>query len=106
MLKSKTRNACRSLLGDDLQTLNHARHDDVFQTRIQTLRVLAHDDQIELRITTRHVRQSAHRAQIRVKIQRLTQSNVDRSKTFADGRRDWSLERDLVAQDRIEQLFR
>src|SRR5690242_3146655 len=102
VLKRKPRDACRSFLCDDLQTLNHARHHDVLQTRIQILCVLTHNDQIELGISTRHIRQCAHRTQVCVKVQCLAQSNIDRSKTFADWRRDWSLERDLVAEDGIE----
>src|SRR6185503_18091352 len=78
----------------------------MFQTRIQTLRVLTNDDQIELRITTRHIRQRTHRTQVRIKIQRLAQSDIDRSKTFSNRRRDRTFERHLVTLNRIEQLLR
>src|SRR6185369_13087959 len=76
------------------------------ESGVQTLRVLTHDHEIEFRVTTRHVRQGAHRPQVRIQIQRLTQADVDGSKTLADGRGDGTLQRHLVAHDGIEQLAR
>ena len=62
ILESKSRNARRSFLGDDLQTLNHARNHHVFQSRVQTFRVLANDDQIEFRIAAGNIWQARESA--------------------------------------------
>src|SRR6185503_8437832 len=96
----------RGFLSDDLQALHHTGHNDVLESGVQTLRVLTHHDEIEFRVTTRHVRQGAHRPQVRIQIQRLTQTDVDGSKTLANGRGDGTLQRHLVAHDGIEQLAR
>src|SRR5205823_2412741 len=43
-------------------------------------------------------------AEAGVEVERLAQSDVDAAKAGSDGRRDGSLEGDLVAADRIENL--
>src|SRR6185503_4715536 len=106
VFECEARDSRRCLLSDDLYTLNHARHDDVLQPRVQTLCVLTHDDEIKLRVTTRHIRQRAYGPQVCVEIERFSKSDVDRSEAFTDRSGDWSLQSDLVAQYRIEQILR
>ena len=46
------------------------------------------------------------RPQVRVEVERLAQPDVDAGEALADRRRHRSLQRDLVAADRVEQLGR
>ena len=78
----------------------------MLQARIQIFRVLAYDYEVELGITTRHVRQRAHRTKVRIKIERFAQSDVDRSESFADRRRDRPFQSHLVALNRFDQFIR
>src|SRR6185436_9772128 len=98
-------NASRCFLRDDFQTFDYTRNHHMLQTCIQTLGIFPNDHQIEFRITTGHIWQSADRTHVGIKIERLAQTNIYRGEAFADGRGDWALERDLVARDRIDQLF-
>ena len=59
MFESKTRDAGGSLLGDDLDALNHSRNNFVFDAGVEALSVFAHDDQIHARVAGRNMRQVA-----------------------------------------------
>src|SRR6187402_1174157 len=77
----------------------------MLQSCIQAFRVLTNNNQVKLWITARHVWQCANRPQIRVKIERLTQSDVDRREALADWSSNRSFKCDLVTQDRVEQFL-
>ena len=78
----------------------------MLETCIQAFRVFANHNQIQFGITTGNIWQRANRSQVGVEIERLAQTNVYGSETFADGSGDWTFERHLVAQDGIEECLR
>src|SRR4030095_8638972 len=93
-------------LSNYLETLNDAGNDFVLDAGVETFRVLPHDYQIEIWIATGNVRQGSNRPQVRVKIERFTQTNVDRRKAFAHRRGDRALESHLVPLNRFNQFVR
>jgi hypothetical protein len=105
ILKSKFRDAGRSLLSDDLQALNHSGHHFVLQPGIQALGVLAHDDEVNIRIARGDVRQITNRPEVRVQLKLLAQRHVDAGKTAAYGRGDRPLQSHARALDRFDYLF-
>ena len=73
---------------------------------VEILGVLADDDQVDAGEAARHARQVPDRPQVGVEIERLAQADVHAREALADRRRHRSLQRDLVAADRVEQLDR
>ena len=104
--KANSRDLRRRLLGDDLQALDDAGHDDVLEAGVEVLGVLADDDEVDACEARRHRRQVPDRPQVGVEIERLAQADVDAGEALADRRRDRALQRDLVPADRIEQRLR
>ncbi len=105
IVERKVGNPRRSFFSNNLQTLNHARNDFVFEARVEALCILAHHHQIEIWISTGDIRQRPDRPQVRVEIQSLAQADVDGSEPFADRRRDGAFKADLVAFDGFEQIL-
>src|SRR6266404_3511191 len=83
ILKRKSGDACRSLLGDDLDAIDNTRYDDVFDSRVEIFGVLAHDNQVEFRIAAGNIRQCTYGTQVGVKIERLAQPHVNGSESFS-----------------------
>ena len=76
VLEREVRDARRRLLGDDLQALDHARHDLVLEAGVEILGVLAHDDQVDALEARVDAGQVPDRPQVRVQIERLAQPDV------------------------------
>ena len=105
VFKRKARDARRSLLGDDLQALHHARHHFVLESRIKALSIFANNHQVHIRIARRNMRQIAHRPEVRVKLKLLAQLHVDAGKASANRRSDRPLQRHMRAFNGFGQLF-
>ncbi len=106
VLEREVRDPRRRLLGDDLQALDHARHDLVLEPGVEILGVLADDHQVDALKARVDAGQVPHRPQVRVQVQRLAQADVDAGEPLPDRRRHRPFERHLVAADRIDQLHR
>ena len=104
VFEREPRDPRRCPLGDDLQALDHARHDFVLEPRVEVLGVLADDDEIDILEARPDMRQVGDRTQVCVQIQRLPQADVHARKPFADRRRHGPFERDSVAPDGLEQV--
>ena len=106
VLERESSDSRRRLLGDDLQALDDAGNDLVFQPGVEILGVLADDDEVDVAETRRHARQVPHGAKIRVEVEPLPKTDVHAREAFPHRSRDRTLERDRVAPDRLEKLRR
>jgi glycine oxidase len=104
--ESKSRDSRRGLLSDDLQTLDHAGNDFMFQTGVKAFRVFTHHYQIQIGIATGDIRQRADGPQVGIQIERLAQPDINGSEALSDGRRNRTFQADFVYLDRFEQLVR
>jgi hypothetical protein len=91
---------------DDLDALRSVRADHVLDAGVKVLGVLANDDEIHVLVAGPQTGDRPDRPEIRVKAKRLAQSHVDGPEALADRCRDGSLDGDLVAQDRVEDVLR
>ena len=106
VLEGVARDARGGGLGDDLEGLDDARHDDVLEARVEVLGVLADDDEVHVLEAARDPGDVPDGAQVRVEVERLPQPHVDRREPLADRRSDGTLERDAVLPDRLENAGR
>jgi len=87
---------------DYLDALGGVRSDHVLDAGVEVLGVLTDDDQIHALVARLQARDGADRPKVRVQVERLAQSHVDGTKSNPDRRRDGSLDRDFVTNDRVE----
>ena len=106
VVEREFRNARRRLERDDLQALDHARHDLVLEAGIEILGVLAHDHEIHALIARGDRRNVPDRPQVREQFQRLPQADVHARESAAHWRRQRPFERNFVSGNRFEQLRR
>jgi hypothetical protein len=106
VLEREMGNARRGALGDDLQALDYPRYDLMLEAGIQIFSVLAHDDEVDRLKSGRDARQIPDRSQICVQVERFAKPDVDTGESVRDRRGDRSLQRDLVATNRVDQLDR
>src|SRR4029077_2307827 len=85
MLEREPRDSGGSLLGDDLQALNHSGDNFVFDTGVKSFGVFAHDDQIHARVASWNVRQVADGPEVGEEFEALPEFDVDAGKAAADG---------------------
>src|SRR5580698_2842859 len=71
VLESKTRNACRSFLGNDFQALDHTGDNFVFEAGVKALGIFANDDKVHVGIACRDVRQIANGTEVGVELKLL-----------------------------------
>ena len=88
--------------GDDLDALGGIRADHVLDSGVEVFGVLADDDQVHVVVAGLEARDGPDGSEVRVQPQSLPQGDVDGPKSDTNGRRDGSLERDLVPQDGVE----
>src|SRR5215470_20255436 len=105
VLKRKLRNTRRSLRGDDLQTLHYSGNDFMLDPRVKPFCVFAEDDQVDVGVARGYVRKVLHRTEICEQFKPLAQLNVDAGESPADRRRDWALQPNSRALDRLVQFF-
>src|SRR5438270_10141057 len=74
--------------------------------RIDVVGVLAHDDEVEVAAQVASTSVSLDRPDQGVEVEGLAERDVDAAEAAADGRRDRSLQRDLVLADRREHRVR
>ena len=102
VLEGELRHPERGLGGDDLETLDDARHDGVLEAGVEIFGVLAHHDEVDALEPARNARQRARRTEVGVELELLAELDVDRLEALPHGCRDRSLEGDLGAADRVE----
>ena len=73
---------------------------------VQVLGVLADDHEVDVLVAGLEALDGASGPEVRVQAERLAQRDVDAPEALADRRRDRPLEGDLVAPDRLEDVFR
>ena len=98
-------NACRPLLGDDLERLHHAGEDSDLQTRVQVFGVLAEDHHVNVRVVGLDAGQRLHRPEAGVQVVLLAQRHVDGRKAATDGRCRGSFDGDAVLLDGFKQCL-
>src|SRR5450755_1728850 len=84
MLEGETRNAGGSLFGDDLDALDHAGDNFVFNAGVKALSIFADHDQVHARIACGDVREITNRAEVSEQFKALAQFDVDAGKAAAD----------------------
>lgn len=89
---------------DDLKALDDAGVHDVLQPAVLAFGVLADGDDIDVRVQRVHTWHGHTRANVRVEPKLLTQGEVERAVTLADGRGHGALEPEAIAADRVERL--
>jgi hypothetical protein len=105
ILESKTRDACRGLLGDDLQALDHSGNDFVLDAGVESFGVFAHDDQVDARVAGWNMRQVADGAEVGEEFEALAEFDVDAGKAATDGRGHRALQSDAGALDGFAEFF-
>ena len=75
--KGKLRDACRGLFGDDLNGLDHPRHNFMLDAYVLAFRVFANDDQIDAWIMGRQARKILDGSKIGVQLKVLAQDHID-----------------------------
>ena len=95
-----------SVVGDDLEALDHAGDHFVLQAGVQVLGVLAEDGHVERQVVEARLEagQHAHRAEIGVEAQLLAQSHVDALVAAGDGRGGGTLQADARGFERSEDV--
>src|ERR1700730_4644368 len=81
IVEGKLGNPRRTLLGNNLQRLHHARNDDVLEPRIQVFHVFAHDNDVQPRIAGLQPGKILDRTKVRKALELLTQGDIDRRET-------------------------
>src|SRR6266851_4503440 len=99
VLEGETRDAGGSLLGDDLQALDHSGDDFVFDAGVKSFGVFADDDQVHARVAGGNVREVADGPEVGKEFEALTEFDVDAGETAADGRGHGALQSDAGALD-------
>ncbi len=106
VVEAEAGNPLRRGPGDDLYALGRVRTDHVLDAGVEVLSVLADDDQVHGVISGLEARDGPDRAQVGVQAEGLAEGHVHRPEAFSDRRRDGALDRDLVAQNRVEDVLR
>ncbi len=106
VVERELRDARGSFLRDDLEAFDDAWYHDVLESRVEVLGVLTHDHEIDVLELRGHAGQVPDRSKVGIQVERLAEPYVDAREPMPDGRRHRSLERDLVAADRLEELVR
>src|SRR5262250_1529033 len=97
VLKSEFRDARAGLFGHDLQALDHAGDDLMFQSRVEPFGVFANDNQIDVGISCGNVRQVPDGSEVRIEFELLAQGDIDAREASTHGRCDWTFESDSSA---------
>src|ERR1700674_4306611 len=105
MLECESRDSGGSLLGDDLQALDHPRNDFVLDAGIKSFSVFAHDDQVHSRVAGRNMRQVADGPEVGEEFEALAEFDVDARKPAANGRGHGALQSDAGALDGFAEFF-
>src|SRR6267378_6136455 len=106
ILESKTRDACGSLLGDDLQALDYSGNNFVFDAGVKSFGIFAHHDQVHARVASRNMRQVADRPEVGEEFEALAEFDVDTGETTTDGRSHGTLQSDASALYGVVEFFR
>src|SRR5208282_2921132 len=105
ILEGETRDAGGSLLGNDLQALDHSGNNFVFDAGIQSLGVFADNDQVHARVAGGNVREVADGPEVGEELKALAQFDVDAGEAAADGRGHGTLQSDAGALDGFAEFF-
>src|SRR3977135_1340774 len=105
VLECEPRDSGGSLLGDDLQALDHSRNDFVLDARVKSFSVFAHDDQIHARVAGGNMRQISDGPEVCEEFETFAEFNVDAGETAADGRGYGTLQSDAGAFDGFAEFF-
>ncbi len=106
VLEGKSGDPLRSGPGDDLDALGGVRTHHVLDAGIQIFGVLADDDQIHVLVPRLETWNRPYRPKVGVQAESLAQGDIHGPEAHSNRRRDWSLDGDLVAQDRVEDGLR
>src|SRR6476469_10776364 len=86
VLKSEFRDPRAGLVSHDLQALDHAGDDFMFQSRVETFGVFADDNQIDIGISRGNVRKVPDGSEVRIEFKLLAQGDIDTWEASTDGR--------------------
>src|SRR4029077_521511 len=105
MLEREPRDSGGSLLGDDLQALDHSGDNFVFDTGVKSFGVLANDDKVHARVAGGNMGQVADGPEVGEEFEALAEFDVDAGKAAADGRGHGTLQSDPGAFDGFAEFF-
>src|SRR5208337_801114 len=105
ILEGETRDAGGSLLGDDLQALDHSGDDFVFDAGVESFGVFANDDQVHARVAGGNMRKVADGPKIGEKLEAFSQFDVDAGEAATDGRGHGPLQSDAGALDGFAEFL-
>jgi hypothetical protein len=77
----------------------------VLDARVQVLGVLSDDDEVDVLVARLQTADAARRPQVRVEPKHLAERHVDAAEPLPHWRRDRTLEGDLVALDRVQDVL-
>ena len=106
VFKSEVRDAARGAVGDDLQALDDARHDFVFEAAVEVFGILADDDEVNVFVARLDALERFNRPQVGIQIERFSEPHVGADEACADGSHNRPFERDLGAFDRFKEVLR
>src|ERR1019366_792380 len=105
VLEGETRDAGASLLGDDLQALDHSGNNFVFDAGVKSFGIFAHHDQVHARVAGGNVREVANGPEVGEEFEALAQLDVDAGEAAADGRGHGTLQSDAGALNGFAEFF-
>ena len=106
VLEGKTGDALATDASCDLEALDHAGYDLVFQSRVEALGVLPDDDQVDVLVTGTDAGHGSDRSHGGVQAEVLAELDVHAGEAVTHRRRDRSLEGETVVLDGLQGLGR
>src|ERR1039458_2460324 len=105
MLEGETRDAGGSLLGDDLQALDHSGDNFVFDAGVKSFGIFAHHDQVHARVAGGNVREVANGPEVGEEFEKITKQDVDDGEAGAAGRGHGAPQSDAGALDGFAEFL-
>src|SRR5690349_8890511 len=106
VLESKTGDARRSFLGNDLQALHNSGNDFVFYAGVQPLGVFSNNNEIDVGIARRYMGQVTDRPEVGIQFESLAQLDINAGEAPANGSGHGAFQGYMRSLDRVDQFFR
>jgi MazG family protein len=90
------------LFRDDLQALDHAGNDGMFEARVKVFRVFADQDDINAQVAGLDALEVFYRTQVGVKFERLAEADVDARRAGCHGSCHGAFQGHAILADRVE----
>src|SRR5690242_19157392 len=104
VLEGVAQDALRGLTGDELDGLDDAINDNVLDARVLALGVLTDQDSVNVIVGGLVALNGPAGTDVGEEVEGAAERQVERDVTLADGRREWTLQGDVVLLDALNRL--